>query len=119
MMKKHYELGRTPDEVKMPFENSGMMVDRKPAQTRREPSDFSGINLDPPKVAARPAPPEFTINPPQYPPTTRGIGSISKPQTSRKLGGVASAGIYLGAFAGLAYVTYKAATYLSDGDDDE
>ena len=118
MMKKHYQFGTTPEEVRMPMENSGIMVDRKPAQVIREQSDFSGINLDPPKVAARPAPPEFTINPTQYPPK-KALGSISAPQTSRKLGGITSGAIYLTAFAGLAFVTYKTASYLTDGDDDE
>tara|TARA_B100001778_G_C18192881_1_gene452037 strand:+ start:35 stop:457 length:423 start_codon:yes stop_codon:yes gene_type:complete len=140
MMKKHYEFGGTPEEVQMPMEFSGMMVDRKPSTVTRESSGFSGIELDPPKVAPRPAPPEFTINPPSYPPqeppqappgfhkmpngtimrdSAHGIGSIAAPKTSRKLGGMTSAALYLGGFAGLAYVTYKAASYLYDEEDDE
>jgi hypothetical protein len=139
MMKKHYESGIVPEEVTMPMESSGMMVDRKPPTVQRQASGFSGIDLEPPKVAPRPAPPEFTINPPEYPPkeaappgyhkmpngtimrnSAHGLGTINAPVTSRKLGfaqGAGKAVMFGTMFAGVAYGVYKTAQYLSEDDE--
>lgn len=120
-MRKHYELKGTPDEVTMPFELSGMMVDRKPAQRTNNTQSFSGIGFEPPEVRPRPAPPEFTFKQPSaYPPkqaAPANLGSITAPMTAKRpLGGAVA---YAGGFAALAAVTYFAMKFMNEESDDE
>jgi hypothetical protein len=91
MMKKHYTLKGEPDEVTMPFELSGMMVDRKPAQRTNNAQGFSGIGFEPP-------------------------GSINAPKTARRP--LAGAVAYAGGFAALAAITYYAMRFLNEEDDE-
>jgi len=119
MMRKHYELKGTPDEVKMPFELSGMMVDRKPAQHTNTGQSFSGIGFEAPEVMPRPAPPEFTFKAPtSYPPNTPAatLGSLAKPKTSKRplAGGIA----YAGGFVALASVAYFTMRFLNEDDEE-
>lgn len=120
MMKKHYTLKGEPDEVTMPFELSGMMVDRKPAQRTNNAQGFSGMGFEPPEVKPRPAPAEFTFKQPSaYPPqqpVTANLGSINAPKTARRP--LAGAVAYAGGFAALAAITYYAMRFLNEEDDE-
>lgn len=126
--------------VKMPMELSGMShVGRKPAAPQRMGSYQSGINLEPPKVAPRPIPPEFAYTPasnlgatPNAPPgyhfmpdgalmsnANHGLGSIDKPKVSRgKLGSASKTVGLIGVGTILAFGAYKSYQYFSEGDDE-
>ncbi len=114
--------------VKMPMELSGMShVGRKPTAPQRMGSYQSGINLDPPKVAARPIPPEFAYTPrtnPQPLPSENmvqmpSLGSIDKPKVSRgRLGNASKTVGLIGVGTILAFGAYKSYQYFSEGDDE-
>lgn len=129
MMNRHYAaLNGASEDVEMPFERSGMMVDRKPAQASRVGSSMSGIGFEPPQVRPRPAPPEFTIRQPTMPTPTQtapmpnanhNLGSISKPKVAnRRLNGLKGWAVYGSAFAAIMGLTYMTHRYLNQEDDE-
>ncbi len=134
------EGAETTASVEMPMELSGMShVGRKPTTAQRIGSAPSGIDLEAPKVAPRPTPPEFAYSPssnmgstPNAPPgyhfmpdgtlmsdANHGLGSIEKPKIGRKglgsitktLGLITAGGIVL-------YGSYMGYKYFSEGDDE-
>lgn len=112
MMSKHYAaLSGATEDVQMPFELSGMHVDRKPPAVHREPAELSGMSFELPPIQPRPAPAHLT---PQYPPPPTNLGAISKPKTSRRpLGGAI---LYAGGFAILAGIVYATSKFLREED---
>ena len=130
MMNRHYAaLNGTAEDVEMPFELSGMMVDRKPAQASREPIAMSGIGFEPPQVRPRPAPPEFTVKQPSaYPPPqpeapmpqpAANLGSIQSPKIARgNLRGLKGWAMYGTAFAAIMTLTFMGHRYLNQEDDE-
>ena len=141
MMNRHYAaLNGASEDVEMPFEKSGMMVDRKPATASRVSSSMSGIGFEPPQVRPRPAPPEFTIRQPPTSPTpsqtappgyhfmpygtlmanaNHNLGSISKPKVAKsRLNGLKGWAMYGSAFLGIMGLTYMTHRYLNQEDDE-
>lgn len=134
------EGAETTANVEMPMELSGMShVGRKPTTTQRIGSTPSGIDLEAPKVAPRPTPPEFAYTPTagvtntqNAPPgyhfmpdgtlmsdANHGLGSIEKPKIGRK--GLGSATKTLGLIAAggvVLYGSYMGYKYFSEGDDE-
>jgi hypothetical protein len=124
MMNRHYAaMNGTAEDVEMPFELSGMMVDRRPAKAAREPISMSGIGFEPPEVRPRPAPPELTFRqPPVYPPQQQApvnLGSIDRPRVAGgNLRGLKGWVAYGGLFAAIMGLTFMGHRYLNQEDDE-
>ncbi len=121
------EGAETTANVELPMELSGMShVGRKPTSAQRIQSAPSGIDLEAPKVAPRPTPPEFAYTPPSnaYTPPSNmgsnyGLGSIEKPKIGRKGLGSAGATLTLIAAGGVVlYGSYMGYKYFSESDDE-
>ena len=111
-MNRHYAaLSGANEDVKMPFELSGMHVDRKPPKVMREPADLSGIGFGASPVQPRPAPIHLTAQP-----SPSNLGSISEPATARrKLGALGVIG-WGGAFVLLAGIAFYGSRFLGEDD---
>jgi hypothetical protein len=112
MMNRHYAaLSGANEDVVMPFELSGMHVDRRPPEVVREATELSGIGFGAaPPIQPRPAPVHYTAQP------QSNLGSIYPPTTARrKLGALGVIG-WTGAFFALAAVAFYGSRFFEEDD---